>query len=87
MQRVHQGGGSRPWMRGWMRGVTLKECQSDSQRVLFPPLLVTLWIALAAKALGVLEGTMMQRDPSRLLRQIMTVPKNDNNNKQLLVEP
>lgn len=35
------GGGSRPWMRGWMRGGTLKECQSDFQRVLFPPLLVT----------------------------------------------
>lgn len=74
-------------MRGWMRGVTLKECQCDSQRVLFPPLLVTLWIALAEMALGVLEGTMMQRDPSRLLQLIMMVPKNDNNNKQLLVEP
>lgn len=43
-------------MRGWMRGGTLKECQSDFRRVLFPPLLVTLWVALAARALGGFGG-------------------------------
>lgn len=27
-----------------MRGVTLKECQSDFQHVRYPPLLVILWV-------------------------------------------
>lgn len=74
-------------MRGWMRGGTLRECQSDFRRVLFPPLLVALWVALAARALGVLEGTMTQRDPLRLLQLIMMMPAHDNNNEYLLVEP
>lgn len=47
-------------MRGWTRGGTLKECQSDFQRVLFPPLLVTSCVGSVARALGVLEGTMTQ---------------------------
>lgn len=39
--RIFGGGGRyRPWMRGRMRGGTLKGCQSDFKCVLFPPLLV-----------------------------------------------
>lgn len=65
MQRVHRGVvvGCRPWVRGWMRGGTLKECQSDFRHILFPPLLVTLWVALAARALGVFGGNNVAEGP------------------------
>lgn len=43
-ERREDGGvGSRPWTRGWMRGGTLKECQSDFQRVLFPFFVGYVW--------------------------------------------
>lgn len=48
-------------LEAWLRGETLKECQSDFCHVLHPPslppshLLAMLWVALAARALGALE--------------------------------